>query len=88
MSLYPTPTRLALLADVDAGEVWQRSDGQSELTDRDQFGVSDPVCIVTSRIAELERAGWVHLVELAYGSRQWQLTDAGRAVLAGEEVSA
>ncbi len=84
MSLYPTPTRLRLLAEVEAGEVWQKPDGHSELTDRHYFGVSDPVCIVTARIAELERAGWVELVELAHGSRQWLLTDAGRAVLAGE----
>jgi hypothetical protein len=47
------------------------------------FGVSDPVRRVTAAIREQERAGWVHLVEHKYGAKQWQVTDAGRTILAG-----
>lgn len=80
--LYPTPTRRALLRSVAIGEVWQNSNGESVETVSDVLGVSDPVRRVTAAIAELEGAGWVHLVELKYGARQWQLTDVGRDVQA------
>lgn len=90
MSLYPTKTRLALLRAVAEGEVWQNSNGESVETLAATLGVSDPVRRVTAGIAEQERAGWVHLAELKYGSKQWQLTATGREVLAehGIEVTA
>jgi hypothetical protein len=81
--LYPTPTRLALLRAVVAGEIWQNSNGESVETDSDVLGVSDPVRRVTAAVHEQQRAGWIELVELKYGAKQWQLTDEGRAVLAG-----
>lgn len=81
--LYPTPNRLILLRTVATGEVWQNSNGESVETDSDVLGVSDPIRRVTAAIGEQQRAGWVHLVELKYGAKQWQLTDAGRNILAG-----
>lgn len=85
--LYPTPTRLALLRDVDDGRVSRSiwSSGQSDASSRTG-------CRVTAAIEEMSAAGWVvlnpqrwqtadvvtgHGYELQY----WQLTDAGRAVL-------
>lgn len=82
MSLYPTKTRLALLQAVADGEVWQNLNGESIETASHVVGVSDPICRVTAAIAEQQKAGWVHLVELKYGAKQWQITDAGREQLA------
>lgn len=79
--LYPTPTRLALLADVAAGEVWQNSKGHSVVILRDDLCLGERKAKCTGAIADMERAGWLQLVELKYGSRQWHVTDAGRAVL-------
>jgi hypothetical protein len=70
--LYPTPTRLALLAAVDRGEVV--SDGTST-TNRQTY--------ITARIAELAAADWIQLGDRQAGPRRtWQLTGTGRAILA------
>lgn len=71
IELYLTPSRLALLRDVDAGHVWSTAgvayNGASGRTKR-----------VNAAVQEMRQAGWV---EALYG--QWKLTDAGRAVLDG-----
>lgn len=74
--LFPTPTRLALLAEVFAGEVWQQSNGHSIIEQGTRTRK------VTAEIAAMERAGWITLVALRFGAKRWDLTDAGRAVLA------
>jgi hypothetical protein len=72
--LFPTPTRLALLRDVDAGRVQMYTDRHTYL---DAWGVLD------ARISEARAAGWVELDEPTLAHRRpWRLTDAGRAVLA------
>lgn len=74
--LYPTRTRLRLLRAIADGDVWRGTDGR----DSDDFGGN-----VTARTAELNAHGWVvpgYLYD-DQGRRQWQLTDAGRAVLDG-----
>ena len=72
MSLYPTPTRLALLRDVGAQRIVRQPSGAS----------THEWATVTGRMADLERAGWVHLVDLSGdGTLCWLLTDAGRRVL-------
>lgn len=73
--LHPTKTRLAMLraVDSDTDRVWWcYEDGQS------YWDAADGQRKVTSRMDELDRAGWV--VTEPAGSR-WLLTDAGRAVL-------
>ncbi len=76
---HPTKTRVQLLRDVAAGEVWRYRDEQDYL--------SEPHRRVTARMAELQAAGWIELVELRsriaqeLRYRQWRLTDAGRKVL-------
>lgn len=78
---YPTPTRLALLRDVAAGEVCCYRNGESYLGTGDRR--------VTARMAELRAAGWVELAVLTHTRaddvtyQQWRLTDAGRAMLDG-----
>lgn len=89
MSLYPTKTRLALLADVADGRVYGRYVAAS--TAFDSYSLREdgrgPGSKVTSRMVELEQAGWVRrgtAQSTSYFSRRpWCLTDAGRAVLAG-----
>lgn len=88
MSLYPTPTRLALLRAVDAGEVTRSWSLRMEPVDR-RTGqrVNARAMFSTScsaRMAELARAGWVTYPPMRFGggSVPWTLTDAGRAVLA------
>jgi hypothetical protein len=49
--LYPSKTRLRLLADVDAGNVYKDGQGRAIGTEG----------VVTARIAEMERAGWIAL---------------------------
>lgn len=77
--LFPTPTRLALLRDIDAGHVLVDTtvekftvvlfpDAPTSWQDRQT---------VTARVIELEVAGWAELAPW----HGWQLTDAGRAVL-------
>lgn len=83
--LYPTKTRLALLRDVEVGEVWQNSGNGHSTTPGTIGDDTEPLVVVTSRIAEQEQAGWVHLFEHTTGAKQWQLTDAGREVLAAND---
>lgn len=79
--LYPTPTRLELLRAI------QNSVVEVDTTADDFTVVLFPYAptswqerqIVTARVLEVERAGWVEL-------RPWdgyKLTDAGRAILDG-----
>lgn len=70
MSLYPTKTRLALLRAVAERNVIR--DGQHDLDRSAEYRIVD------ARMGEMNRAGWVQLVD---GS--WSLTDTGRTVLAG-----
>lgn len=73
--LHPTPTRLALLRAVAAGEV-------HEDTFRAPYKSHHGRDNVTARIDDLYRAGWISFGEpAARWRRAWQLTDAGRAVL-------
>lgn len=73
-TIHPTKTRLTMLRAVDAGQVWWcYEDGQS------YWDTADWQRKVTSRMDELDRAGWV--MEEQAGSR-WLLTAAGRDVLA------
>lgn len=66
--LYPTPTRLRLLREVDAEEIIRRSDDGASV-DLDGYRV-------TAKVAELAAAGWVEL-----DGSVWRLTAAGREVL-------
>lgn len=69
--LYPTRTRLRLLADVDAGRVRTTPDsGYTFAVDRRDKRRVD------AQIREVTAAGWVEQVDGG-----WRLTDAGRAVL-------
>ena len=76
-------TRDALLAAVAACEVWLEADGRSVLTDREYFGVSDPVCEVTQEVRAAESAGLIKSRPFRGGPTlsggAWELTDAGRA---------
>lgn len=80
--LFPTPTRLRLLAQIDNGQVltditrdddqdviWLFPDAPTSWWDRRK---------VTAQVRELEAAGWVE--EFMPGGT-WRLTDAGRDVL-------
>jgi DNA-binding MarR family transcriptional regulator len=74
---YPTPARLALLRNVDAGVVNVAHQEDDTIIDiRDHYRV-------TARIREMKDAGWVNW-NPAEGSTWYtrvRLTDAGRAVL-------
>jgi hypothetical protein len=71
IDLHPTPSRLALLRDIEAGHVWSTLgvayNGASSRTRR-----------VNAAVQEMRQAGWA---EAQYG--EWRLTDRGRDVLAG-----
>lgn len=71
-ALHPTPTRLQLLRDIDAGRLrWYP-----------QGGFTVGYASVNARIGELEKAGWVAIFNV--DRRQCvELTDAGRALLEG-----
>ena len=71
--LYPTPTRLALLADVAAGHVVGSLYGHIINT---AYGLRRTV---TLRIWDMHRAGWVR----SNADDIWQLTDVGRTILEG-----
>lgn len=73
MSLYPTKTRLTLLADVGAGQVSRTNGGAAWNSATARY--------VTASIGELERASWVHAVPTDSGHAIYQLTDLGRTVL-------
>jgi hypothetical protein len=80
--LYPTPNRLALLADVKAGHVHRvihtRSTGPGH---HDRNSLTGRRC--TADMADMARAMWVdlHLVVTDTG-QQWVITAVGEAVLA------
>lgn len=76
--LVLTPTRLALLRDVEDGEVMEQHGGQSTTAGVDTTDLVD----VTAEIAELEAAVLVRRVEARPEGRLWKLTTPGRAVLA------
>lgn len=73
--LYPTPTRLALLADVAAGRVIDDADFAPHL-DLPDGGTAR----VADAIWEMERAGWVEQVRVDH---VWSLTIVGTDVLEG-----
>jgi len=74
VSLYSTPNRRTLLRLVAAERIVRQPSGES----------THEWAKVTGRMVELERAGWVRLVDLSGdGTLCWKLTDAGRAVLDG-----
>lgn len=72
--LYPTKTRLALLADVAAGRVIDDEDFTPML--HHDEGTSR----VAAAILEMEAAGWVEQVRVDH---VWSLTIVGRDVLEG-----
>jgi hypothetical protein len=81
--LHPTPTRLALLAAVQAGNVVEgiTEDHMTGAGVPHTFLLDDPdkprkVC---ARAKEAEAAGWVELDEAGV---TWRLTEYGRKVLA------
>lgn len=84
--LYPTRTRLALLAEIDAGGVWQKL---FPATDRKpahrESHVDADYRKVTVMCDEMQAAGWIELGPLtgasAYAKRLWKLTDSGEAIL-------
>jgi hypothetical protein len=74
-SLHPTPTRLAALRFVAAGEIWTVTGTEVIRTEYGQ-GLA-----VTDRVHEMWHAGWVEPVVGPIGEL-WNVTDAGRQVLA------
>lgn len=88
--LYPTKSRLSLLAAVDAGDVIEGTT-EDHLTGTlvpHTFLVDDPdkPRKVDARIKEAEAAGWVELPNDGVGP-VWQLTDYGRQTLNGAAKS-
>jgi hypothetical protein len=75
-ALHPTPTRMGLLKDVDAGLV-QRV-GEEDWLD---FGTPTQRK-VTARIGEMRQAGWVVLVHLTREKHVYRVAPGGRLVLA------
>ncbi|GAA4439103.1 hypothetical protein [Phytohabitans houttuyneae] len=79
--LHPTPTRLALLADVRAGRVFRDTVGYSYI---------DGGTRVTARVAEMAAAGWAELHDTgqhrSFQLPRWRLTDVGREVLEQHEL--
>lgn len=73
--LYPTPTRLLLLADVRDLNVYQDEDGNA-IT----WVSCESVVDVTDEIREFEQAGWVYQPDDTLG---WRLTQRGLDVLEG-----
>lgn len=79
-ALYPTPSRLALLAAVLAGDVVEGPDEHGTVW----TWLIDPPYKprkVQAKVRELEAAGWVELVEMV-----WLVTPAGMAVLDAADV--
>lgn len=84
MSLYPTPTRLALLREIDAENVTDGAeDDETYLIDPDPPYDSRKV---TARVDEMQRAGWCDLDDRR--PYLWVLTQPGRDVLAGTPAPA
>lgn len=76
MDLYPTPSRVELLADIDAGRVQTHNDNTIWQHEHPLQGTYR--WKVTAKVRELAAAGWVYETK----AREWHLTEAGRAVLA------
>lgn len=79
-TLHPTPTRLALLAEVDNGKVWGGGISGEDFIRESDFQSRR----VTARVNAMVAAGWLKLEPAAFGDyrpRRWQLTGAGRAIL-------
>lgn len=79
--LCPTKTRLELLGHIHAGRV-----GGDMLAERERIALWpyaptewQTQQTVTSRVLELEQAGWVYRSE---SGAEWLLTETGRKVLA------
>lgn len=70
--LHPTPSRLALLDEVDAGNVVRDAIGQNYNSARRK---------VTAEMRDMEADGWVVLLP-GDEPRTWQLTAYGRAIAA------
>lgn len=81
LQLYPTPTRLDLLADVELCAVEHHDLGAAPWAVNTRTGRR-----VTAAIAELEKAGWVYLANQVIADRPERLirlyavSDAGQAV--------
>lgn len=87
MTLHPTKTRIRLLADVKAGYVLNGNHSLDEDMHHHAWLVDPqtPLPIkVTARVADAERAGWVHLPEPEIA---WRLTAEGEQVLADHSPS-
>ena len=87
VSLYPTKTRLALLRQVANSQVQAQYFDETQAFDEPRALLfpdvptswQDPR-LVTARMRELQRAGWVREPELGdFGT--WQVTDEGRKIL-------
>jgi hypothetical protein len=77
LKLHPTPTRLALLADVAAGRVIDDADFTPMLHhDQGNSRVADAIW-------EMERSGWVEQVRVDH---VWSLTIVGTDVLEGRNA--
>jgi hypothetical protein len=82
VSLYPTPSRLKLLRAIADGQVWR--DNWFPYGDF-EVGAGRRV---NSRIAEMQRAGWVYLgSEPGMGATHWHLTEAGQQILQANTTS-
>lgn len=79
--LYPTKTRLRLLAQVGNRQVISGY-GDDVLLYPDAPDTWEYSRTVTARIEEMERAGWVAEEHQDHPGCPWVLTDAGKAVLA------
>lgn len=75
VKLHPTPTRLALLADIAAGKVMDDADFAPHLDLGDEGSAR-----VADSVWEMERAGWVEQVSTDH---VWSLTALGQDVLQG-----
>lgn len=83
--LYPTPARLALLRQMDDGNVWEDwTGGEPGEVRVHAFGRRDRA---TAKVREMKSAEWC-MTDPADDDMHWRritLTVAGRAVLAQEE---
>ena len=70
---------LTLLQLIGDGEVWQEADGRVVVTDREYFGLSDPIGEVTHKAEILRDSGRAEPDGIC-----WKLTTSGREVLAHE----
>lgn len=85
--LHLTPTRKTLLQEVAAGNVVRSARIGTRLYDHYRPGYDRGVGRrLSGRCAELEREGWIELVDdtvNGWTRETWGLTEAGRAVLDG-----